>query len=159
MPELRRLEPHDPLPEAGRYLLILRRFGEDDPRFIVTEMIVSDGQGKRHLDVPLRADGAPVTFEEAIEAALRHAERLKLELVYAVDRTAGQREHEVLDHAGDHSFTTDRLEDTDPEDNEPGTDIRDRPLLAGYNLRTLPSQPSDEKVRSQARRPRAKSDR
>lgn len=159
MAELRRLEPHDPLPEDGRYMLLLRRFGEDDPRFIVTEMIVSDGQGPRHLDIPLRADGASLTFEEAIEAALQHAKRLKLDLVYVVDRTAGPREHEVLDHAGDHSFTTDRLEDTDPEDNEPGTDIRDRPMLAGYNLRILPSQPADEKVRSQARRPRAKPDR
>lgn len=159
MAELRRLAPHDPLPEHGRYMLVLRRFGEDDPRFTVTEVIVSEGGAPRRLEVPLRADGTPVSFEEAIEVAKGQADALKLDALYAVDRTAGPREREVLDHGGDHSFSTDRLEDTDPEDNEPGSDIRDRPLLAGYNLRALPSEPSDEKVRPQVHRRRATPDR
>ena len=31
MTEVHRLEPHDELPENGRFVLVMRRFGEDAP--------------------------------------------------------------------------------------------------------------------------------
>jgi hypothetical protein len=49
-----------------------------------------------------------------------------------VDRTAGPREREVLRHHGDHAVDIEKLADEEP--GETGTDIRDRPMDAGYNV-------------------------
>ena len=131
-PELRRLAPHDPLPERGPYVLVLRRFGEDDPAAVVTEMIIDDGRSPPRQSVMPGRDVLPAAFDavvhQAAEAALRH----HIGIVYAVDRTEGERERSVLEHGGDHSFGSARLEDTDPEDGEAGTDLRDRRRDAGY---------------------------
>ncbi len=35
-------------------------------------------------------------------------------------------EHEVIEHAGDHSFSGKKLDNSDPEDDERGADMRDR---------------------------------
>jgi hypothetical protein len=127
-PELRRLDPHDPLPESGSYVLVIRRLAEDMPEGTRTEILRATGRG-----LPEEEIVAPdLGFEDAIRAGQDLARRHSIRMVYAVDRTAGPREQEVLQHHGDHSFPADTLEDTDPEDNERGTDIRDRPRDAGY---------------------------
>lgn len=132
MPKVQRLQPHDPLPESGRYMLVLRRFGEDDPQVAVTEIITANGQDPPELSVAVRPDGTPMPFEEAIGVAESRAESDGCPTVYAVDRTAGQREREVSQHHGDHSVGMAKLADEEP--GETGTDIRDRPMGAGYNL-------------------------
>ena len=134
MPEIRRLAPHDPVPETGRYLIVMRRFAEDAPRTTITELIASDGQNAPVLSVPTDADGTPLDFEAAVRAAHAQAERDGLPAVFAVDRTAGPREREVLAHGGDHSIHAERLADTDMAEGEPGSDIRNRPQDAGSNL-------------------------
>jgi hypothetical protein len=134
MPAIRRLAPHDPVPETGRYLIVMRRFAEDAPRTTVTELIASDGHNAPVLTVPTDAGGTPLDFEAAVRAAAAQAERDGLPDVFAVDRTAGPREQEVLTHGGDHSVHAERLADTDLTEGEPGPDIRDRPEDAGYNL-------------------------
>lgn len=133
MTELCRLSPHDPAPE-GRYMLVLKRFGEDAPLVSVVELITAvDGESAR-LTVLTRPDGTPMDFEEAVEAALARAEPDGFTVVHALDRTAGVREHEVLAHGGDRTVGMEKLVDTDPEDGEEGTDMRDRPADAGTNL-------------------------
>jgi hypothetical protein len=134
MTELRRLSPHDPVPDEGSYMLVLRRFGEDAPRVAVVELITAAENESPQLTVLVRPDGTPMGFEEAVEAALARAERDGFAVVYALDRTAGVREHEVLVHGGDRTVGMEQLVDTDPEDGEQGTDIRDRPANAGSNL-------------------------
>ncbi len=134
MATLRRLAPHDPVPETGRYLIVMRRFAEDGPRATVTEMIASDGHSPPMLTVPTRADGTPLDFDAAVAAARKEADRQGLAVVHAVDRTAGPREREVLEHGGDHAVHLERLADTDLSEGEPGTDLRDRPWDAGTNL-------------------------
>lgn len=134
MAELRILAPHDPVPESGRYLIVMRRLAEEAPGLTITEVIASDGQNAPVLRVPTGADGAPLDFDATLEAARREAERQGLPVVYAVDRTAGPREREVLAHGGDHAVNLDRLVDADLEDGEPGPDMRDRPQESGTNL-------------------------
>jgi hypothetical protein len=127
-PELRRLEPHDPLPESGRYVLVIRRLAEDTPDGTRLEILHATGPGlPEEQPVPL-----DLTFESAIGLAQDIARRHHIGMVYAVDRTAGPREQEVLQQHGDHSFAAEVLEDTDPEDGEQGSDIRDRRHDAGY---------------------------
>src|ERR1700757_1700982 len=112
-PELRRLDPHDPLPESGSYVLVIRRLAEDMPDGTRIEILRASGRG-----LPDEETVPPdLTFEDAIEMAQDLAKRHSIRMVYAVDRTAGPREQEVLQHHGDHSFEGDALEDTDPEDN------------------------------------------
>jgi hypothetical protein len=132
MTKVRRLHPHDPLPDSGRYMLVLRRFGEDDPQVAVTEIIMADGKDPPELTLAVRPDGTPVPFEEAIGVAVSRADNAGCPMVYAMDRTAGEREREVLQHHGDHSVDMEKLADEEP--GETGTDIRDRPMGAGYNL-------------------------
>ena len=64
-------------------------------------------------------------FEEAVDAGRRVAESEGLDVVYAVDRTAGPREREILAHGGDHTVDMDKLDDMDLEDGERGPDMRD----------------------------------
>lgn len=134
MPELHQLQPHDPVPESGRFLLVMRRFAEDNPSQTIVELVISDGRDPPRLTIPTEADGQPAGFEAAIRLAQSQATGENFPQVYAVDRTAGRREREVLRHGGDHSVNMDRLDDTDPEDGETGSDIRDRRPDAGYNL-------------------------
>lgn len=132
MPEVRRLEPHDPIPESGRYILAIRRFGEDDPQVAIAEIVVVDGENRPELTVAVRPDGSPMLLDEAIRIAAERAEHLGCPIVYAVDRTAGPREREVLRQRGDHTVGMEKLADEDA--GEQGTDVRDRPMDAGYNL-------------------------
>ncbi len=134
MAELRMLAPHDPVPESGHHLIVMRRFAEDAPRLTVTEMIASDGRSSPERTVPTGRDGTPLDFPEAVQAARARAERDGFPTVFAVDRTAGPREREVLAHGGDHSVHADRLLDSDLEEGEPGPDMRDRPQEGGRNL-------------------------
>lgn len=132
MPDLIRLQPHDPVPDSGRYILVLRRFGEDAPELTLTEIITADGVHPPMMAAAVRADGSGVPLEEAVHTALRQAEQSGCATVYVVDRTAGAREQEVLRHHGDHSVGMDRLVDEDGDD--AGTSLRDRPRDAGYNV-------------------------
>ena len=125
MTEIIRLEPHDPLPDGGNIALVLRRFGEDDPNAVITEI---DFFG-RHPAIDLAIEG---NFEDAIHAAAQKAGERGISTVYAVDRTAGRREQEVLQHHGDHTVRMDELTDTDEEDGERGATILDRSSNAGY---------------------------
>lgn len=112
--------------------MVLRRFGEDDPSSVVTELIVDDGHSPPRRSVVVGPKGAAAALDAAVREAIEQAGRHHIRVVYAVDRTAGERERSVLEHGGDHSFGSARLEDTDPEDGESGTDMRDRPRDAGY---------------------------
>jgi hypothetical protein len=126
--ELRRLDPHDPLPESGSYVLVIRRLAEDTPGGTRLEILRASGPGLP-AEEPVPFD---LAFEDAIGRAQDIARLHRIRMVYAVDRTAGPREQDVLQQHGDHSFAAEALEDTDPEDGEQGTDIRDRPRDAGY---------------------------
>ena len=123
--EIRKLDPHDPLPEGrvGR-VVVLRRFDEDDPRKIVTEITLTGRPGASEAVRPVRADGAAMSLDEAVSAAQKVAESEGIGLVFVLDRTAGRLEHEVVEHAGDHSFPGKTLDDTDSEDGESGPDMR-----------------------------------
>jgi hypothetical protein len=130
MAKLIHLAPHDPIPEPGAHALVLRRMGEDDPMAVVTEVIFYGPQGS---STPAhKPDGSPMTIEEAVQFARAGADRHNVRLIYVLDRTKGEREQEVIRAHGAHNFAADVLSDTDPEDNEPGSDIRDRPRDAGF---------------------------
>ncbi len=123
--EIRKLDPHDPLPEgrAGR-VLVLRRFDEDDPRKIVTEIMLTGRPGQSEAVRPVHPDGTAMPLDEAVSAARKVAESEGIGLVFVLDRTVGRLEREVAEHAGDHSFPGKALDDTDPEDGEIGPDMR-----------------------------------
>lgn len=123
--EIRNLDAHDPLPEGQRRrVVVFRRFDEDDPRKIVTEITLSGSPGPSEVVQPRRVDGAAMSLEEVVAAARRVAESEGIGQVFVLDRTAGRLEHEVIEHAGDHSFSGKTLDDTDPEDGEAGPDMR-----------------------------------
>lgn len=121
MAEIHRLRPHDPLPD-GRFIAVMRRFDEDDPRRVMVEMIMSRPHHGESTSRPQRADGYFMEYEEAIEAASHLADAEGL-AVYAVDRTAGPRERDILAHGGDHSAGPE-ADDMDLEDGEHGPDMR-----------------------------------
>ena len=123
--EIRKLDPHDPLPEgrSGR-VIVLRRFDEDDPHKIVTEITLTGPPDRAEAVQPVRADGTAMSLDEAASAAQKVAESEGIGQVFVLDRTAGRLEHEVIEHAGDHSFPGKTLDDTDPEDGENGPDMR-----------------------------------
>ena len=130
MVETIRLAPHDPVPDYGNHVLVLRRMGEDDPGAVVTEIVF---YGQDSATVPaVGRDGHALTLEQAVEAAEAEAARRHLSKVYVVDRTAGKLEQEALADHGGRGFAADALEDTDPEDGERGPDLRDRPHDAGF---------------------------
>jgi hypothetical protein len=126
MIEIRKLDPHDPVPEAGRHVVLLRRFEEDDPRRIVLELAVARGHGAPQTRYAVHPDGTPMTVGEAVQAARRIAGEEQLERIYVIDRLAGPREQEILRHHGDHAFNMDLLQDFDLEDGVRGSDMRDR---------------------------------
>lgn len=119
-----RLEPHAPLPE-GRHLTVMRRLDEDDPRRVVTELVLGTGAGRAETSRPVDASGAAMGLEKAIEAAGAVAGSEGLHTIFVIDRTAGPRERDVLEHGGDHSVHMEGLQDTDMEEGEPGPDMRD----------------------------------
>ena len=123
MADIVRLQPHDPLPE-GTYVAVLRRFDEDDARRVITEVIL---RGKRGAETarPMGPDGRPMSLDEAISHAVKVADSEGIATVHAIDRTAGTREQDILQHGGDHSVHMDALQDTDMEEGERGPDMRD----------------------------------
>jgi hypothetical protein len=131
MAKLHRLAPHDALPgDRTPHVLVLRRFGEDDPHVTLTEITVThvpDPRAPARTGVAVHSDGRPMSFEEAIAAAARIAAEEHIETVFAIDRTAGPREREILARHGDHSVGDAPLADDDLEEGERGPDMRDRP--------------------------------
>ena len=126
MTEVRYLDPHDALPDdLGRHVLVLHRFDEDEPRRTVVELTLVTAPGRIEATRPMRPDGKPMSFEEAVEAAKRVAESEGMAMVHAVDRTAGPREREILASGGDHSVNMEKLDDMDLEEGERGSDMRD----------------------------------
>lgn len=127
MVEIRRLDPHDPLPEGrGHRVIVLRRFDEDDPRRVLTEITLTGAPGHSEVARPVGMDGTAMSLEDAVAAARRVALTEGIGEIFVLDRTAGQLEHNVIEHAGDHSFSGKKLEDSDLEDDEKGPDMRDR---------------------------------
>lgn len=124
MTEIIRLAPHDPVPDYGNHALVLRRMGEDNPAATVTEIVFYGAEGSSR---PVAG-----TLENAVKLALAEAERRSLKTLYVVDRTAGKLEREALHDQGERNFPGDTLDDSDIEDGERGTDIRDRPHDAGF---------------------------
>jgi hypothetical protein len=127
MAEIRRLDPHDPLPEGpGKHLIVLRRFQEDDPGRTLVEIILSSGPSSVERTRPMRPDGHPMGLKEAVRSACEVAKTEDLDVVYVVDRVAGPREKDILHHHGDHSVHMEQLDDFDLEEGERGSDMRDR---------------------------------
>ncbi len=127
MVEIRRLDPHDPLPEGrGHRVIVLRRFDEDDPRRVLTEITLTGAPGHSEVARPVGPDGTAMSLEDAVAAAQRVALTEGIGEIFVLDRTAGQLEHNVIEHAGDHSFPGKKLDDSDLEDDEKGPDMRDR---------------------------------
>jgi hypothetical protein len=125
MTEIVRLAPHDPIPSGpNRHVVVIHRFDEDAPQQTIT-VITLTGQPDETTR-PMRDDGRPMSLDEAVEAARRVAQSEKLDRVFVVDRTAGEREQDILRHGGDHSVHMDGLVDSDLEDGEHGPDMRDR---------------------------------
>lgn len=127
MTEIRTLQPHDPLP-GGHSVVLMRRFEEDAPDRVMLEIIVSNPDKSEETIRPVHADGSSMSWEEATEAARQRAREEGLKRIWRVDRTAGGREQEILQHGGDHSVNMDRLDDSNLEDGERGADMRDRTL-------------------------------
>jgi hypothetical protein len=124
MTEIVRLAPHDPIPQGpGKHVIVLHRFDEDAPKRTVTTITLT-GQPDETTR-PVHPDGKHMNLDEAIAAAQRVAESEKLTRVLVVDRTAGKREQDILQHGGDHSVHMDDLVDFDLEDGEHGPDMRD----------------------------------
>jgi hypothetical protein len=130
MTEIVRLQPHDPLPDYGLHGIVLRRFGEDDPNAVVTEIAFS---GPEPVSMPaVHRDGSPIGLDEAIRIALVESEQRGVEKLYVVDRTAGRREQAVIGHHGDHSAGAEALDDSDAEDGVTGSSLLDRKRDAGF---------------------------
>lgn len=124
MAEIHLLDPHAAMPDAElRHVLVVQRFCEDDPRRTMIDMILSRGPGLDELTHPVRADGVPMTFAEALRAAKAVAVSEGIADVYGIDRTQGPREQQILAHGGDHSVGMETLEDFDTEDGETGPDM------------------------------------
>ena len=127
MIEIRRMDPHDPVPEGpGGNLTVLRRFDEDEPRRTMVEIVLTTRAGEVERTRPLRSDGTPMSLKEAVEFARAVAEAEGLSTIHVIDRAAGPRERDILQHHGDHSVHMEKLDDFDLEEGERGSDMRDR---------------------------------
>ncbi len=124
MTEIIRLSPHDPLPSGqSRQVIVLHRFDEDAPKQTITQITLTGHPDETTR--PMNEDGRPMDLGQAIDAARRVAESEGLPRVFVVDRTAGEREQDILRHGGDHSVHSEKLVDFDLEDGERGPDMRD----------------------------------
>ena len=123
MASIRHLNPHDPAPE-GHAVTVMRRFVEDDPHRVVVEIALSHKHGPTERTHPVDLSGKPMSLEDAIVAACRVADAEGVAQVSVIDRTAGPREHDILQHGGDHSIHMERLDDDDLEEGEAGPDMR-----------------------------------
>ena len=108
---------------AAAALLGLQELLPPWSRLVLLAAVVAAGVEASH---PTRPDGTAPDFEEALRAARTVAEREGVDVIYAIDRTAGPREQEILRHGGDHSVGSAKLDDFDLEDGERGPDMRDR---------------------------------
>ena len=122
MTETTILSAHDPLP-TGHAVVVLRRFEEDAPDGASIQIILT---GKHEESTrPRHEDGTLMSFDDAIAAARQVAKSEGLHRIFVLDRLQGSREHDILQHAGDHSVHMDKLADTDEEDGVRGSDMRD----------------------------------
>ena len=80
----------------------------------VTEIIFSDGP-RQSVTAAVNPDGTGMEFEDAVRLAVSQADDRGYKTVYAVDRTAGPREREILAHDGDHTTGMERLVDDNEE--------------------------------------------
>ena len=126
MAEIRTLNPHDPMPQGGHAVVVMRRFAEDDPHRVVVEVTLTHGKGLPERTHPARPDGTAMDLEEAVAAARRVADAAGIAFVDVIDRVAGPRERDIQQHGGDHSVHMERLDDDDLEEGERGPDMRDR---------------------------------
>jgi hypothetical protein len=124
MAEIRTLNPHDPFPDHGHHVVVLRRFDEDDPHKTVIEITLTHAKGLPERSHPKRPNGSEMSLDEAIAAANRVADNAGIATVQVIDRTAGPRERDIQQHGGDHSIHMERLDDDDMEEGEPGPDMR-----------------------------------
>lgn len=125
MTETVRLAPHDPIPSGpAKHVVVLHRFDEDAPQRTITVITLTGHPDETTR--PVHPDGRPMNLDEAIAAAQRVAESEGLSRVFVLDRTAGDREQDILQHGGDHSVHMDGLVDFDLEEGERGPDMRDR---------------------------------
>lgn len=125
MADIRTLNPHDPMPDYGHHVVVMRRFDEDDPHKTVVEVTLTHSGAMPERTRPAHPNGTPMSMEEAIQAARRVADEAGIATVQVIDRTAGPRERDILQHGGDHSVHMERLDDTDMEEGERGPDMRD----------------------------------
>ncbi len=125
MTEIRKLQPHDPLP-GGHSVVVMLRFDEDSPQQLMIEMIVTNPDRSEETSRPTLPDGSAMSLEQAIAAAKVRAGEEGLKRIWLVDRTAGRRAQEILQHGGDHSVGSAALDDDDIEHGEHGSDMRDR---------------------------------
>lgn len=126
MAEIRMLNPHDPMPEGGHSVIVMRRFDEDDPHRTVVEVTLTHRKGLPERTRPGHPNGTPMSLEEAIQAARRVADEAGIDTVQVIDRLSGPRERDILQHGGDHTVHMERLDDDDLEEGERGPDMRDR---------------------------------
>lgn len=126
MADIVRLNPHDPMPEHGHSVIVMRSFDEDDPHRVVVEVTLTHKHGLPERTHPARPDGSAMSLDEAIEAARGVADEAGIATVQVIDRTAGPRERDIQQHGGDHSIHMERLDDDDLEEGERGPDMRDR---------------------------------
>jgi hypothetical protein len=124
MAEIIRLNPHDPEPQGGHSVVVMRRFDEDDPHKTVVEVTLTHRHGPPERTRPANGDGSPMSFEAAIQAARKVADEAGIAAVQVLDRTAGPRERDIQQHGGDHTIHMDRLDDDDMEEGERGPDMR-----------------------------------
>ncbi|HYZ63138.1 MAG TPA: hypothetical protein VE650_11850 [Acetobacteraceae bacterium] len=125
MTEIIRLAPHDPIPSGpARHVIVLHRFDEDAPQNTITTITLTGHPDETTR--PMNAQGKPMNLDQAIAAAQRVAESEGLPRVFVIDRTAGERERDILQHGGDHSVHMEGLVDFDLDEGECGPDMRDR---------------------------------
>ena len=126
MAEVTRLNPHDPMPEGGHSVIVLRRFDEDDPHKTVVEVTLTHRHGPPEQTRPAHPNGHAMSLDEAVAAARKVADEAGIATVQVIDRTAGPRERDIMQHGGDHTVHMERLDDDDMEEGERGPDMRDR---------------------------------
>jgi hypothetical protein len=124
MAEILKLNPHDPMPDKGHNVIVLRRFDEDDPHKSVIEITLTHARGLPERSHPARPDGSQMSLEEAVAAASKVADEAGIKTVHVIDRLAGPRERDIQQHGGDHTVHMERLDDDDMEEGEPGPDMR-----------------------------------